>query len=161
MKMRLILSAVLSCLALGAACAEDGAAGSSASPPAAYSPDLAELMVGAQLRHFKLAFAGRLQNWDLAEYEVVQLRKNFADAAHYFPNFQNVPVAKLIREYSEPALDDVSKSLKAKDSRGFQQAFNRLTEACNSCHQAAGMSFIKVRVPTASPFSNQVYKPDR
>ncbi len=37
----------------------------------------------------------------------------------------------------------------------------RLTTACNSCHAAAHVSFIKVRGPTASPFSNQFFPPER
>jgi hypothetical protein len=156
--MRLLLSVVLSCAFLGAAFAED------APKPAkdgVYSPDLAELMAGTQLRHFKLAFAGRMQNWELAEFEVLQMRRNFAAAAKYFPEVQGVPVAKLLREYSEPALDDISKSIKEKDFPALRKSFGRLTEACNACHKAAGMGFIRIRIPTASPFSNQDYKPDR
>jgi cytochrome c553 len=153
--MRLILGFVLSCLAFGAA----RAAESAAPPPAAYSPDLAGIMAGAQWRQLKLSFAGSLKNWPLAEFEISQMRKNFDDAAKYFPVFDKVPVAKLIKEISEPALDEVAASVKAKDEQGFKHSFARLTDACNSCHEAAGKGFIKIRVPTLSPFSNQVFAP--
>jgi hypothetical protein len=156
--MRLILGfgLVLSCLALGAARAEEGAPA-----PARYSPDLADIMAGAQMRQLKLSFAGVEKNWPLAEFEIGQMRKNFADAAKYFPEFDNVPVAKLIREISEPALDEIAASVKARDETAFKKSFARLTEACNSCHQAAGKGFIRIRVPTLSPFSNQVFAPER
>ncbi|MGO8737822.1 hypothetical protein [Rhodoblastus sp.] len=153
--MRLILGLVLSCLALGAARAADSAT------PAPYSPDLADIMAGSQLRQLKLSFAGAQKNWPLAEFEIGQMRKNFADAAQYYPEFDKVPVAKLIKEISEPALDEIAASVKAKDEAGFKKSFARLTEACNSCHQAAGKGFIKIRVPTLSPFSNQVFAPER
>ncbi|HUO53665.1 MAG TPA: hypothetical protein VMU18_02910 [Rhodoblastus sp.] len=160
--MRLVLGVILSSLAFGAACAqENSTAKSPENRPAAYSPDLAEIMSGVQLRHFKLAFAGKLKNWPLADYELAQLRKNFGDAARFHPEFETVPVAKLIKEFSEPALDEVDAALKAKDEAAFNKAFGRLTEACDSCHKAAGKGFIKIRVPTASPFSNQVFEPQR
>ncbi|WP_298357590.1 hypothetical protein [Rhodoblastus sp.] len=151
--MRLILGLVLSCLAFGAARAQESAA--------PYSPDLADIMSGAQLRHFKLSFAGSQQNWPLAEFEIGRMRKSFMEAARLYPEFDKVPLAKLIKEISAPALDDVAASVKAKDEAGFKKSFIRLTEACNSCHQAAGKGFIKIRVPTLSPFSNQVFAPGR
>jgi cytochrome c553 len=154
-KMRLILGLVLSCLAFGAASAEESAAS------APTSPDLADIMAGAQWRQLKLSFAGAQKNWPLAEYEIGLMRKNFAEAAKFYPEFDKVPLAKLIGEISEPALDEVAASVKAKDEAAFKKSFARLTEACNSCHQAAGKGFIKIRVPTLSPFSNQVFAPER
>jgi hypothetical protein len=156
-EMRLILGLVLSCLALGAARAAEKAA--PASDP--YSPDLAAIMSAAQWRQLKLSFAGAQRNWPLAAYEIGQMRKNFAEAATYYPKFDDVPIAKLIKEISEPALDDIAASVKAKDVDAFRKSFARLTEACNSCHKAAGKGFIEIRVPTLSPFSNQVFTPAR
>ncbi len=154
--MRLILVLVLSCLALGAARAEENAAAA----PAPYSPDLADIMAGAQWRQLKLSFAGSEMNWPLAEFEIGRMRKSFADAARFYPDFDKVPLAKLIEQFSQPALDDIAKSVKAKDETAFKKSFARLTDACNSCHQAAGKGFIKIRVPTLSPFSNQVFAPE-
>lgn len=154
--MRLILGLVLSCLALGAARAEEGAAPA----PAPYRPDLADIMSSAQWRHFKLSFSGAEKNWPLAEFEIDRMRQNFANAAKYFPEFDKVAVAKLIEQFSEPALDEIAASVKAKDETAFKKSFARLTDACNSCHQAAGKGFIRIRVPTLSPFSNQVFTPE-
>lgn len=155
--MRLILGLVMSGLALGAACAAE----KTAPTPDSYSPDLAEIMLGVQWRHLKLSYAGAQKNWPLAEFEIGQLRKNFAEAATYYPKFDDVPVAKLIKEISEPALDEIAANAKAKDVEAFKKSFSRLTEACNSCHQAAGKGFIKIRVPWRSPFSNQEFTPER
>lgn len=124
-------------------------------------PDLADIMAGAQLRHFKLSYAGTLKNWPLAQYEVGQMRKNFASAAKFYPEYDKVPVEKLLTQYSAPALDRVEAAIKAKDQAAFHAAFVDLTQACNSCHQAAGLSFVKIRVPVASPFSNQLFEPER
>lgn len=127
----------------------------------AYVPDLGDVMETVQLRHFKLSYAGTVKNWPLADYELSQIRKSLREAAKLYPSFANVPMAKLIGEISEPALDRLDAAIKAHDSAAFSQGFSRLTQACNSCHKAAGFGFIVIRVPTASPFSNQSFLPNR
>ena len=39
-----------------------------------YVPALADIMSAAQWRHIKLWFAGKHQNWELASYELLQIR---------------------------------------------------------------------------------------
>jgi len=140
----------------------------SASPPRTgephtetYVPDLGDIMETAQLRHFKLSYAGTVKNWDLANYELSQIRKSLENAARLYPYFGNIALAKLITDISEPALTQVGDAIKAENSAAFLRTFDKLTQACNSCHQAAGFGFIVIRVPTASPFSNQLFPPSR
>jgi len=150
--MRFILAAAFSCVAFWSVCAEEQAVAPGAR-------DLADIMSATQLRHLKLSFAGAVQNWDLAKYEVGQMQRSFASAAQYYPVFGEVPVAKLIGDISEPALAEVDKAITAHDRDAFLKSFEKLTGACNACHQAAKVGFIKIQVPTASPFSNQVFSP--
>jgi mono/diheme cytochrome c family protein len=118
-------------------------------------PTLSELMTTTQLRHFKLSYAGRVKNWDLAQYELGKMRETFAMAAQLYPLFQTVEQAKLIAQMSQPPLQALEKAIQQKDRPAFKQAFRALTDACNSCHSAAGLGFIAIRVPTSSPFSDQ------
>lgn len=124
-----------------------------------YVPDLGELMAVTQLRHFKLSYAAEVNNWELASYEVAQVRKSFDAAAEFYPVLQNVQQAKLLSDVSDPALKAIDSSIKAKDRAAFEKSFNDLTNACNSCHQQTNVGFIVVRVPASSPFSNQVFPP--
>jgi mono/diheme cytochrome c family protein len=149
------MAVLASSLAFGLAEARGQAAEAQRNPP-----ELADIMAGTQLRHLKLSYAGSLHNWELAEYEVGQMRKSFALVGTLYPDYQNVPVAKLINELGEPALAELDKTIKAKNAQAFFKAFERLNGACNACHQAAGRPFIKIRTPTASPFSNQVFRPE-
>jgi hypothetical protein len=41
-------------------------------------PRLGDIMLAKQWRHIKLWFAGRQRNWDLAAYELAQLKANLA-----------------------------------------------------------------------------------
>jgi len=54
----------------------------------------------------------------------------------------------------------IEAAINAKDSTRFAAAFRSLTAGCNDCHRAQGMGFIKIKVPNASPFSNQVFAPN-
>jgi hypothetical protein len=46
-----------------------------------YVPRLADVMAALQVRHLKLYFAGRAHNWELADFELRQLRAGLAEAA--------------------------------------------------------------------------------
>jgi len=125
----------------------------------AYLPVLAEIMSGTQLRHLKLAYSGKVKNWQLADYELGRIQQSFADAAQLYPVFKNIPLAELIKSESEPPLADLRKAIDAKNLDDFATAFGKLTDACNRCHRAAGVGFIVIRIPTSSPFSNQLFPP--
>ncbi len=61
-----------------------------------------------------------------------------------------------------PVADEVGNAIKAKDPVKFSKSFSKLTAACNSCHEATGFGFIKMRDPTlspieTSPFSNESF----
>jgi hypothetical protein len=128
-----------------------------AQPP--YLLRLSDIMVATQLRHFKLWYAGQVKNWELANYELAQIRASFEDATRLSPNVPVAPLTTII----QPA-DEVRSAIEAKDSAKFAKAFDKLTLACNSCHQAAGVGFIAIREPRTSPMltspiSDEAFRP--
>jgi hypothetical protein len=62
-----------------------------------YEPGLGEFMTATQLRHAKLWFAGKQNNWDLAAYEIDEIKEGLEDAARLHPSFDGVPVAEMIK----------------------------------------------------------------
>jgi hypothetical protein len=137
-------------------CAEEEASEASRQP---YYPRLGDIMGITQMRHFKLWYAGNVKNWPLAKYELGQINASFQDAPKLFPN---IPAADM-RSMAQPA-EEIRRAIEAKDSAKFDNAFKKLTSACNSCHQAAGVGFIDMRVPMTSPmmtspFSDQSFSP--
>lgn len=120
----------------------------------AYAPSLGDIMGATQLRHIKLWFAGKLQTWDLATYEVGQIKGSLENAATLY---QGIP-AEDVTNTAEP-IQAIRDAIEAKDSTRFAKAFNDLTLACNACHQDIGRGFIVIQVPTASPFSDQSFSP--
>jgi hypothetical protein len=102
--------------------------------------------VWTQLRHFKLWYAGEVQNWDLAKYELGQIQASVQDASRDFPN---IPAADMTI-MTEP-LQEIREAIEAKSGTKFGKAFEKLTSACDSCHTSANVSFIVIRVPRTSP----------
>jgi hypothetical protein len=119
-----------------------------------YVPRLGDIMNGIQLRHMKLWFAGKAGNWDLAAYELRQLESELMEAATLYPGIPATNVTTM----TQPA-QSIADAIEAKDSRQFAKAVDGFTNGCNACHQSIGRGFIVMRVPTESPFSNQVFPP--
>jgi cytochrome c553 len=56
-----------------------------------------------------------------------------------------------------PTTNDLEKGIKVKDSASFTSAFGKLTAACNTCHEATGFGFIKIRIPRLSPIETSPF----
>ena len=124
-----------------------------------YTPRLNDIMVITQLGHFKLWYAGVVQNWPLANYELEQIRASIRLAKSLFPDSD-----KSNMDTMKPAAEDLDKAINAKDAAKFTSAYSKLTVACNACHEATGLGFIKIRVPRlspieTSPFSDESFAP--
>jgi hypothetical protein len=118
-------------------------------------------MTLTQMRHAKLWFAGEAANWSLATYELVELREGMEDAATFHPTHKDapLPIPDLITKMMTDPMQQVEKAIAAHDGSGFVQAFDMLTEACNSCHRATNFGFNVVTRPRANPYSNQAFQP--
>jgi hypothetical protein len=145
-----LLAAALACFAAPYAIAQS-APDVSVEP---YVPRLADIMNALQLRHLKLYFAGRAQNWELADFELRQVRAGLAEAAVLY---SGLPVTN-ITTLAAP-VQALSDAIKAKDERKLMNAFGQITNGCNACHQSMDRKFIVIAQPTQPPFSNQLFAP--
>jgi hypothetical protein len=120
-----------------------------------YVPRLGDIMSAAQTRHHKLWMAGKAQNWELAAYELRQLKANLIEAAVFY---SGIPVGNVTT--LEPSLQSMSDAIDAKDSRKFAKGLGELTEGCNACHRSLKRSFVVMKVPSdQKPFANQQFAP--
>jgi hypothetical protein len=126
-----------------------------------YEPGLGEFMTATQLRHAKLWFAGKQNNWDLAAYEIDEIKEGLEDAARLHPTFDGVPVAEMIKTIIDPRIEELEKAVRAKSNAKFMVAFDELTSGCNSCHAGANKPFIRIQRPTESPLTNQNFAPEK
>jgi hypothetical protein len=127
--------------------------------PKTYLPGLGEFMGRIQTDHAKLWLAGEARNWELAEYQLDELKELFSDVQDLVPRYRNIPVGDMIDAIITGTVTDLENAIAAQDFGKFSAAFDHLTTACNSCHQAANRGFIAIRRPTQSNFSNQDFSP--
>jgi len=131
-----------------------------AKKPEPYVPGLGEFMTSAvQPHHIKIWMAGHAGNWPLAEYEAKELRETFEDIATYQGAWNNFPVAKLAETNLVPPLDEMDKAIKDRNQAAFKKAYDKVTAACNSCHQATGNEFIAIKAPAGTDFPDQNFTP--
>jgi hypothetical protein len=119
-------------------------------------PLLGDIMNAVQTRHMKLWFAGKAQNWELAAYELRQLKSGLLEAAVMY---EGIPVTN-VTTMIDP-VQSVAAAIAAKDGKRFAKTVGELTEGCNGCHKSMERGFIVMRLPKTSPFSNQVFPPPR
>jgi hypothetical protein len=119
-------------------------------------PLLGDIMNAVQTRHMKLWFAGKALNWELAAYELRQLKSGLLEAAVMYEGIPVTSVTTMI----DP-VQSVAEAIAAKDSKRFVKTVSELTQGCNGCHKSMERGFIVMRLPKTSPFSNQVFPPPR
>jgi hypothetical protein len=131
-----------------------------AQTPEPYRPGLGDLMtMTVQPRHIKLLLAGHEQNWPYAKYELHQLQEAFERSVKVWPRFRGLPLGGMIDAIAKGPMDELAKAIDAKDEVAFDAAYEKLTEGCNACHQAANVGMVVMKVPSASSFPDQDFRP--
>ena len=141
-------------IGLSAIAAED------AKKPEPYVPGLGEFMTSAvQPHHIKIWMAGKAGNWPLAEYEAKELRETFEDITTFQGVWNDFPIGKLAEANLTPPLGELDQAIKDKNAAGFKKAYDKVTAACNSCHQATNNGFVSIKTPAGSDFPDQEFQP--
>lgn len=124
-------------------------------------PGFGEIMGVVQQHHAKLYFSGHQGNWELAQYQLDEIKEGLEDLTKYYPTFKEVklPIKELIPTMMTEPLNQVQVAIKKKDRTGFNTAFNGLTKSCNGCHQAAEHGFVVIQTPINQEFTNQKFSP--
>ncbi|HET6557518.1 MAG TPA: hypothetical protein VFG54_09405, partial [Prolixibacteraceae bacterium] len=70
----------------------------------AYIPDFGEFMIDIQVHHSKLWFAGKHQNWELADYEVKKIKETIYDLVKYQSERKEISIMGMV----DRSVDSVS-----------------------------------------------------
>lgn len=126
-------------------------------------PGLGEIMGVIQQHHAKLFFAGQAGNWDLARYQLDEIKEGFEMAENLHPNFKTVstPLPKIIPVMMAKSIDDLSADIQQKNKDTFLKGFDALSHACNNCHRATKFDFIVIQRPSSLEHSNMMFDTKR
>ena len=115
-----------------------------------YKPGLGEFMSQIQIHHAKLWFAGKEENWQLANFEIGEIQEALDDIPKYCADRPEVKSIDMI----VPAMDSLSNAVKEKNENKFKTGFILLTATCNDCHKATNHGFNVIKIPDTPPITN-------
>jgi hypothetical protein len=94
-------------------------------------------------------FAEQAENWDMASYQILEMREIQEVGETTRP-----ARAEALKAFETTFLDPLDKAVAAKDKTQFEAAYNGAMASCNGCHAAQtsaaypkGYGFIKVQTP--------------
>ncbi|HCL82393.1 MAG TPA: hypothetical protein DIC22_00395, partial [Chitinophagaceae bacterium] len=120
----------------------------------AYAPGLGEFMSDIQVHHAKLWFAGKNGNWELANFEIGEIRESIDAIQKYCTDRPEIKELPMIHN----PMDSLITSITDKNTDAFKRSFSRLTVTCNNCHQVTKHAFNVIKIPDTPPFTNQVFE---
>jgi hypothetical protein len=162
------LAGMFVCAATLLAVAENsGPAPGAASAPARpglvildFKPAMDDLMTMlVQPRHMKLYYAGQAKNWQLAAFQINELRGALARIGRTIPDYRNINVDTAVASIFADKLKAVEAAVKAADLVQFNAAYEEMTRACNDCHKGMEHPFLVIKVPDSGNFPDQEFHP--
>ena len=124
-----------------------------------YIPGIEQFMNLIQNEHAKLWYAASARNWQLAAYQLGEIKEIMSDVEDLYPKFKDLPLGKMLDDVITGPIPDLEKALDAKDFGKFSAGYGKLIDACNACHQATGNGFIVIQRPANPGFPNQDFRP--
>ena len=124
------------------------------------APGLGEYMTTIQLHAGKLWFAVNATNWDLARYELDELKETMIAAKTLNAEKNGVKVSNVLDAVLQSQIVQLEDAIKHKVKSEFQKSYNAALSACNGCHAEAGVKFIQIVRPSAPPVTNQRWEMD-
>lgn len=123
----------------------------------AYHPELGEQMLGLQIRHARLWFAGEAQNWMLAAFELQEIKEAFDAVVEQNPDhatFQPQRLADVLPAMTKAPVLALRDAIDRGSKAEFEKTFDALSAACTGCHKAAGNDFLVIERPKAALLDN-------
>lgn len=122
-------------------------------------PGLGEYMTTIQLHAGKLWFAAKASNWELAQYELDELKETMEAAKGLNAEKNGVKISGVLDSVLQTQVAQLVETIKKKKQSEFQKSYDETLSACNGCHTEAGYKFIHIVRPTAPPVTNQRWEP--
>jgi hypothetical protein len=94
-----------------------------------------------------LWFAGKAENWPLAEYYWGQIALHMQRSAKSHRNGANPKLVQALKAIEAAPSMQVEESIRKKDLRSFNLTYRSLLQGCYNCHKAAGAAFLRPRMP--------------
>jgi hypothetical protein len=124
-------------------------------------PGLGTVMIEYARRMGSLWFAGEAGNWDMAHYQILEMREIQETGEITRP-----PRAPALKAFESGFLDPLDQAALANDKTQFETTYRSAIQGCNACHGGQtsadfpkGFGFVKVQVPSKSIWDIYAWTP--
>lgn len=132
------------------------------SPPPPVPPEppieVADTMTKLQRHANKLYFAGRHENWKLADFYIEEIEETAKDFSKKDVMHGQVNISGLMDALIQPEILELERAASTGNGPDFQQHYNALIKNCNACHTAVNLPWIVVQEPRTPAYDNQSYE---
>ncbi|MBI1850047.1 MAG: hypothetical protein HYR85_06855 [Planctomycetes bacterium] len=123
-------------------------------------PGPGEFMRSVQSDFAKLYYAVNYENWELATFEIKEVKEALDQAAIALPEKNGVNLVGLVDAMKSGPLAKIeSEVIAKKDGGAFKDLYPDAIQLCNGCHTQTGNGCIRVQVPSAPPVYSQKWEP--
>jgi len=129
-------------------------------------PDQSHAMKDVSYHFANLWFAGQKENWPLADFYWSETRSHLRWAVRIIPvrkdaEGHEIRLTEILDPIEKSSLEEIHKTIAAKDREKFGNAYKQMLESCYACHLAAGKPYLRLQVPEHPESSIINFEPAR
>jgi hypothetical protein len=115
-------------------------------------PDQSHAMKDVGYHFANLWFAGKKQNWPLADFYWSESRSHLRWAVRIIPvrkdpEGHEIKLSEILEPIEKSSLEDLHKAINEKNGEKFEAAYKQILDSCYSCHLAAGKPYLRLQIP--------------
>jgi hypothetical protein len=156
-----VLAVIL--VAISSGCEQASPAASSQTPPENLAarvkaledllPSQSHLMADVGDHFTNLWFAGRAENWPLADFYLGETRSHLRWAVRRIPirkdsQGRDVNLGNILQAFENSQLSQLKGTIDGKNKASFERVYKESLTVCYSCHTAAAKPYLRPQIPT-------------
>jgi hypothetical protein len=115
-------------------------------------PSQSHMMADVGEHFTNLWFAGRAENWPLADFYLAETRSHLRWAVRRIPirkdnQGREVNLTNILEAFENSQLAQLKQVVDRKDRAGFERLYKESLTVCYSCHKASDKPYLRPRVP--------------
>jgi hypothetical protein len=119
-------------------------------------PSQSHLMADVGDHFTNLWFAGKAENWPLADFYLGETKSHLRWAVRRIPIRKNnqgldVNLPNILEAFENSQLTQLKQTVDRKDRTRFEAVYKESLTACYSCHKAADKPYLRPQIPTEPP----------
>jgi hypothetical protein len=115
-------------------------------------PSQSHMMADVGYHFSNLWFAGKAENWPLADFYLAETKSHLRWAVRRIPvrkdnQGRDVNLTNILEAFENSQLAQLKGTIDQKDGTGFERVYREALTLCYSCHKAADKPYLRPRIP--------------